>query len=68
MVEMRIFALHDIEQRRVSIQRQSPESTDRSPLFQWRDLASGKILNNKTPALRGKARKSGQRGDGLPFE
>jgi len=38
------------------------------PSFQWRDLVTGKILDNKTPALRGKHESLANEGYGLPFE
>jgi hypothetical protein len=33
--------------RQLAVQRQSPESTDRSRLVRWRDLANDEILDNK---------------------
>src|SRR5258708_24101012 len=50
------LGFHDIEQRQVSIQRQSPESTDRSPLVSVAGFFPWPILVAKNPALAGKAR------------
>jgi hypothetical protein len=62
------MVLHGNEQRQVSIQRQSSESTDRSPLVsvarsgQWRDPGQQKA------GLSRQSTKAGQRDDGLSFE
>src|SRR5258708_40149028 len=62
------MGFHDIEQRQVSIQRQSPESTDRSPLVSVARFGQWQDPGQQTPGFARQSTKARQRGDGPPFE
>jgi hypothetical protein len=42
--------VHDARMRQLPVQLQLPESTDRSRLVWWRDVANGEMVDNKLGA------------------